>query len=149
MLHLLTHIRNEIQAAFAPPDPKRYAHMSVKPWNWDGEFEGKTDIKGGAILVNKTTQTFEFGQYANIKIEDYLTALDIQELRARKLNPDNPAYTKCKEYFSKNPFCNEKDMAPMSVGDQSKGEYFAGVSINTCEKVLAAFRAYIEDKPTF
>lgn len=146
---ILKEITAAIRSEFAPQDPKRFAHLSVKPWNWNGEFEAKEDKKGGAILVNRSTNTYEFGQYANIKIDEYLTALDIQELRARKLNPDNPAYTKCKEYFAANPYCNEKDMAPMSVGDQSKGEYFAGVSINTCEKVLAAFRAYIEDKPTF
>ncbi len=146
---ILLEIKDAVAYSFAPQDPKRFATTGATPWNWNGEYEGKIETKGGAILVNKTTQTFEFGQYSNIKIEPYLTALDIQELRARKLNPDNPAYSKCKEYFAANPFCNEKDMAPMSAGDQSQGEYFAGVSINTCEKVLAAFRAYIEDKPTF
>lgn len=147
MWGIIKEIRAAVLSEFASPDPKRYAVAA--PWNWSGEFEKVEDKRGGAILVNKSTNTFEFGQYANVKIEPYLTALDIKELRARKLNPDNPAYTKCKEYFAVNPYCFEKDMAAMSVGDQSKGEYFAGVSANTCEKVLAAFRAFIEDKPTF
>lgn len=133
-----------VRSEFAPQDPKRFAHLSVPPWNWNGEFEAKTETRGGAILVDEVRSVWEFGQYANVKIEPYLTALDIQELRARNLNPDNPAYTKCKEYFSKNPFCNESDMAPMSGGDD-----FKGLAVNTCEKVLAAFRAYLVDKPTF
>lgn len=141
---MFTSIIREIRAAFSPPNPKRFAHLSVYPTNWNGENEGKTETRGGPILVNQTTKTFEFGQYANIEIPPYLTALDIKELRARDLNPDNPAYTKCKEYFSKNPYCTKKELAA-----ESKGEYHDGISINTAEKVLAAFRMYLEAKPTF
>ena len=146
---IFSEIKEAIASAFAEPDPLRFAHLSTYPANWNGELEGKQSRKGGAILVDEVRSVWEFGEYANVKIEDYLTAIDIQELRARKLNPDNPAYSKCKQYFSKNPFCTESDMAAVSAGDQSKGEYFAGVSPNTCEKVLAAFRAYLVDKPTF
>lgn len=142
-------IKQVVTSAFAEPDPLRFAHLSTYPANWNGELEGKQGRRGGAILVDDVRSVWEFGEYANVKIEPYLTALDIQELRARNLNPDNPAYSKCKEYFSKNPFCNESDMAPMSGGDESKGEYFKGLAVNTCEKVLAAFRAYLVDKPTF
>lgn len=144
MLALFKEIRNEIKAAFAPPDPKRFAHLSVRPWNWNGEYEAKEEKKSGAILVDEIRNAWEFGRYASVEIPDYLTDLDKQGLKKFNLAPDNPAYSNCKKYFSNNPFCTKKELAANS-GD----EYSEGIMPETAAKVLAAFRAFLVDKPTF
>jgi hypothetical protein len=146
-MNLFSSIRTLISPP--PPDPKRFA-VSAAPWNWNGEYEAKDDgKKGGAILVNEHTKTFEFGQYSGIEIPECLTDLDRQELRRVGLAPDEPYYAKCKAYFAKNPHCKKKDLAANSGGDAELGEYWDKISIHTAQKVLAAFRAFLVDKPTF
>jgi hypothetical protein len=144
MLSIFQSIRNEIKAAFEPADPKRFSTVGATPWNWNGEFEKRDDRKGGPILTNRETQTFEFGQTGLIEIPEYLTELDVQELRKRNLDPNNPAYAICKAYFSKMRFCTKTELAANSGDD-----YNEGIMPETAAKVLAAFRAYLVDKPTF
>lgn len=133
-----------VVSEFAAPDPLRFAHASTTPWNWHGENEAKEDNKGGAILVNKERRVFEFGAYSNIEIDEHLNDLDIQELQKRNLDPENPAYANCKAYFSKMRYCTKVELAANS-GD----EYNEGIKPETAAKVLAAFRAFLVDKPTF
>ena len=123
------------------PDPKRYAAQSA-PHNWNGTVN--VDAKrSGAVLVNQETNTFEFGR-TNVEIPEHLTDLDKKGLQARGLDPENPAYAACKKYFAKMPFCNKQDLAANSSGDD-----FQGITPNTAKNVLAAFREYLIDKPTF
>lgn len=143
MLQFLTHIKSEFQSAFAAPDPMRFASESVPPPNWFGELERKKDRSTGAILVNEETNTFEFGR-TRVDIPEHLTALDIQGLINRKLDPNNPAYAKCKAYFSKMPFCTKDELSANSSGDG-----FDGIKPNTAKDVLGAFRAFLVDKPSF
>lgn len=143
MLNIFRHIRAELASAFAAPRPDRYAHLSVVPPNWNGELERKADKSSGAILVNAATQTFEFGR-TRIDIPEHLTSLDIQGLRNRGLDPENPAYAKCKAYFSKMPFCTKEDLAANSSGPDHEG-----IKPNTAKDVLGAFRAFLVDKPSF
>ena len=124
-----------------PPDPKRYAAQSA-PHNWNGKVED-TGKRSGAVLVNERTNTFEFG-HTNVNISEELTDLDIKGLKSRGLDPGNPAYAACKKYFSKMPFCNKQDLAANSSGDD-----FQGITAHTAKNVLAAFREYLIDKPTF
>lgn len=125
-----------------PADPRRFA-QEAPPWNWHGDAETGMGKKSGPVLVNQRTQTFEFGRIVN-GVPPFLTDLDRAELRARDLNPDNPAYARCKEYFSKMPFCTAKEMAANSGGPD-----FEGLKASTCKDVLAAFRVGIVEKPTF
>ena len=143
MLHLLTTLRNKIQAVFAPPDPMRFAGHSQPAPNWFGELERKVDKSTGAILVNASTNTYEFGR-TKVEIPEHLTALDIQGLKNRGLDPANPAYAKCKAYFSKMPFCTKEDLAANSSGPDHEG-----IKANTAKDVLGAFRAFLVDKPSF
>ena len=124
-----------------PPDPKRYAAQSA-PYNWNGTVNVDTR-RGGAKLVNEKTNTFEFG-LSSVEIPEDLTDLDKKGLQARGLDPENPAYAACKKYFAKMPFCNKQDLAANSSGDD-----FQGITPNTAKNVLAAFREYLIDKPTF
>ena len=126
---------------YEKPDPKRYAVESA-PHNWNGTVE-HTGKKSGAVLVNANTNTFEFGR-TNIEIPEQLTDLDKKGLQARGLDPENPAYAACKKYFAKMPFCNKQDLAANSSGDD-----FQGITPNTAKNVLAAFREYLIDKPSF
>ena len=131
----------ELKAAFAPPDPKRFA-VAAPPPNWFGG--GKVDVKrSGPVLVNERTQTFEFGR-TSVEIPEHLTELDKQELRKRGLDPEQPYYAACKAYFSKRPFCNKEELAANSGGDD-----WPPITPNTAKNVLAAFRAFLVDKPTF
>lgn len=123
------------------PDPKRYAAESA-PHNWNGTVNVDTK-RSGAVLVNPETNTFEFGR-TNVEIPEHLTDLDKKGLQARGLDPENPAYAACKAYFSKMPFCNKQDLAANSSGDD-----FQGITPNTAKNVLAAFREYLIDKPSF
>lgn len=134
---------NDLKAAFAPPDPKRFAVHSVPPPNWFGELEHKVDRTSGAILVNKDTNTYEFGR-TRVDIPEHLTDLDIEGLRKRGLDPENPAYAACKRYFSKMPFCTKEDLAANSGGPDHEP-----IKANTAKDVLGAFRAFLVDKPTF
>jgi hypothetical protein len=136
-------ILNEVRAAFAQPDPMRFASLSVPPPNWFGELERKVDKSTGAILVNKDTNTYEFGR-TRVEIPEHLTDLDIKGLQNRKLDPTNPAYAKAKAYFSKMPFCTKEDLAANSSGPDHEG-----IKPNTAKDVLGAFRAFLVDKPTF
>ena len=133
-----------VRDALATPDPRRFATTGATPYNWNGEHSGTKEVKGGAILVDEVRRVFEFGRYSNEEIPDYLTDLDKEGLRAYKLDPENPAYTSCKEYFSKNPYCHEHELAA-----NSSGEFHKGIKANTAVKVLAAFRVGLVDKPTF
>lgn len=143
MLHLLTTIRNKIKAAFASPDPMRFAGHSRPAPNWFGELERVNDRSTGAILVNASTNTYEFGR-TKVEIPEHLTALDIQGLKNRGLDPNNPAYAACKAYFSKMPFCTKEDLAANSSGPDHEG-----IKANTAKDVLGAFRAFLVDKPSF
>lgn len=143
MLNLLQNIRKEFQAAFAQPDPMRFAELSQPAPNWFGELERKADKSTGAILVNKDTNTYEFGR-TRVEIPEHLTPLDIQGLQNRKLDPTNPAYAAAKAYFAKMPFCTKEDLAANSSGPD-----FEGIKPNTAKDVLGAFRAFLVDKPSF
>lgn len=143
MLNPFRHIIQEFQAAFAPPDPMRFAEHSTPPPNWFGELERKKDKSTGAILVNADTNTYEFGR-TKVEIPEHLTSLDIQGLKNRGLDPTNPAYAACKAYFSKMPFCTKDDLAANSSGPD-----FEGIKANTAKDVLGAFRAFLVDKPSF
>jgi len=135
---------NLLRSIFAPPDPMRFAGESTPPPNWFGELEKVPEQRRDrAILVNEATNTFEFGQ-PRIDIPEHLTAKDCEELRKRGLNPDNPAYAACKRYFSKMPYCSKADLAA-----NSEGQDFEGITQHTAKDVLAAFRAFLVDKPTF
>lgn len=143
MLHRFRAILNDVRAAFAEPDPLRFAHMSTPAPNWNGELVGVRKQASGPVLVNKETVTFEFGR-TDVHIDPFLTALDIQELRKRKLDPDNPAYATAKSYFAKMPFCNKEDLAANSGGPTHEA-----IKPNTAKDALGAFRAFLVDKPTF
>ena len=143
MLNPFRHIVKEFQAAFAPLDPMRFAEYSAPPPNWFGELERKIDRSTGAILVNADTNTYEFGR-TKVEIPEHLTALDIQGLKNRGLDPTNPAYAACKAYFAKMPFCTKDDLAANSGGPD-----FEGIKANTAKDVLGAFRAFLVDKPSF
>jgi len=132
-----------MQAGELHPDPMRFAVHSVPPPNWFGELERIKDRTTGAILVNPTTQTFEFGR-TKVEIPEHLTDLDKQGLKNRGLDPANPAYTKCKAYFSKMPFCTKEDLAANSSGPDHEG-----IKANTAKDVLGAFRQFLVDKPSF
>lgn len=135
-----------IKSAFAPPDPMRFAHLSEPAPNWFGELERRPDKSTGAILVNAKTNTYEFGR-TKIDIPEHLTPLDIQGLRNRGLAPDgdfSESYAACKVYFSKMPFCTKYDMAA-----NLKAGGFKELSPETIKDVLAAFRAFLVDKPSF
>lgn len=142
-MNLFTRIRQELRATFGPQDPMRFAGHSNPPQNWFGELERKQDRTSGAILVNKDTQTFEFGR-TKIDIPEHLTDLDIKGLQNRGLDPTNPAYAACKAYFSKMPYCNKDELAA-----NSGGPYHEGIKANTAKDVLGAFRAFLVDKPSF
>jgi len=144
MTNPLRTIFKEFQAAFATPDPKRFATTSATPWNWNGEHSGKEMPKGGAILVNEERRVFEFGRYSSEEIEEHLTDLNKQCLRKYNLDPEQPYYAQCKRYFSKNPYCTKKELAANSGGD-----HFDPIKPDTAAKVLAAFRVGLVDKPTF
>lgn len=132
------------RSIFATPDPMRFSGESMPPPNWFGELE-KAPVKdrSGAILVNPATNTYEFGRLT-VDIPEHLTAKDCEELRKRGLNPDNPAYAACKRYFSKMPYCTKVELAANSDGPD-----FEGITQHTAKDVLAAFRAFLVDKPTF
>lgn len=147
-MNILTRIKQELKATFGPQDPMRFAVHSVPPPNWFGELERKQDRTSGAILVNKDTQTFEFGR-TKVNIPEHLTALDIKGLQSRGLDPNNPAYTACKAYFSKMPFCVKEELAANSSGKLPDGTPFEGIKANTAKDVLGAFRAFLVDKPSF
>lgn len=134
---------NFLTRLFQKPDPKRFAHLSTPAPNWHGELVGVKRKETGPVLVNKETVTFEFGR-TDVHIEPHLTALDIQELKNRRLDPTNPAYAKAKAYFSKMPFCTKEDLAANSGGLD-----FEGIKPNTAKDVLGAFRAFLVEKPTF
>jgi hypothetical protein len=142
--NILTTIRTQISAAFAEPDPLRFAEVGAAPSNWRGELVVKNTPKGGPILTNKDTRTFEFGQYSTALIHEHLTELDKECLQTYNLDVENPAYALCKRYFAANPYCTKTELAA-----NSSDTYTKGISANTAAKVLAAFRAYLEDKPTF
>lgn len=135
---------SDIRAALfpPPPDPKRFAPKSP-PFNWHGDQVRVSAPKSGPVLVNPVTQTFEFGRTLP-EIAEYLTDLDRAGLRKRNLNPDNPAYAAAKAYFSKMPFCGPEDLATNSAGIDHEG-----ISAGTAKDVLAAFREFLEGKPTF
>lgn len=136
---------SEIKAVFAPQDPKRFSSGIVAPPNWFGELESKPkDIKGGAILTDAVRNVFEFGRYADEDIPEHLTDFDKSNLRKYNLDPEQPYYTKCKAYFSKNPYCKKAELSA-----NSSGEYHEGISVETAGKVLAAFRVGLVNKPTF
>lgn len=135
-------IFNEIKAAFST-SPKRYAPPAAPP-NWFGELEGRKQPKAGAVLVDSRTRTFEFGRTIE-GISPHLTEADRASLAKRNLDPDNPAYARCKEYFAKMPFCGKKDMAAASADEFGLG----GISANTAKDVLGAFREFMVAKPSF
>ncbi len=147
MINPLRHIFQEFQAAFAPPDPMRFAVHSSPPPNWFGELERKVDrTTSGPVLVNQQTNTYEFDR-ARVDVLPDLTDLDKKGLRARGLNPDGdfkPAYEAAKRYFSKQPFCKKEALAANSVTDEHPG-----FTIHTAKDVLAAFNAFLVDKPSF
>lgn len=138
---------NFFRSIFATPDPMRFSGESMPPPNWFGELE-KAPVKdrSGAILVNPVTNTYEFGRLT-IDIPEHLTAKDCEELRKRGLNPEGDyklAYEACKRYFSKMPYCTKAELAANSDGPDHEG-----ITQNTAKDVLAAFRAFLVDKPTF
>jgi hypothetical protein len=141
MMGAIHELINTIKSAFAEPDPKRFA-LSAPPPNWNG-VKADTGKRSGAVLVNERTNTFEFGR-TNVDIPEHLTELDKAALSKRGLDPGNPAYTACKAYFAKMPMCDRKDLAA-----NSGGEDFPGITAHTAKNVLAAFREYLIDKPTF
>lgn len=147
MLSIFQSIKQEFQAAFAQPDPMRFAECSTPPPNWFGELEGKRDTrKSGPILVNEETNTFEFDRTI-ADIPTHLTELDKAGLRARGLNPDgpfNPAYEAAKIYFSKQPFCSRKDLAA-----NSKTNDHDGFTAETAKHVRDAFKSSLIAKPSF
>lgn len=140
MISFLTTIRSLINPP--PADPKRFA-PTVAPFNWNGDAVAKPGKGSGAILVNRETNTYEFGRH-DVQIDPNLTDLDIKGLQKRGLDPTNPAYAKAKEYFAKMPFCTKDELAANSSGDG-----FEGIKPNTAKDVLGAFRAFLVDKPTF
>jgi len=141
MMGAIHDLISTIKGAFSEPDPKRFA-LSAPPPNWNG-VKVDTGKRSGAVLVNERTNTFEFGR-TNVEIPEHLTELDKRGLQARGLDPENPAYAACKAYFSKMPFCNKQDLSANSSGDD-----FPGITAHTAKNVLAAFREYLIDKPTF
>lgn len=144
MLRFIKSIATEFNAAFGPQDPLRFSAAITAPPNWFGELEAlPKKERDGAILVNRETNTYEFGR-VGVEIDPNLTALDIEGLRKKKLDPNNPAYAKCKLYFSKMPFCNKEDLAA-----NSGGETHDPIKPHTAKDVLAVFRAFLVDKPTF
>lgn len=128
----------ELKAAFAPPDPKRFAGLSTPPQNWNGELVGKKGKKSGVIDMGGGVYEFASANaYESIDIEPTLTAADRKGLRDKNLNPDNPNYTTAKAYFAKNPGCSKKDMANAS-----------GIGPETAKDVIAVFNRNIFSSPT-
>lgn len=147
MTTFIQSIRAEIQAAFAPLDPLRFAGHSQPPPNWFGELEGKK-IKStsGPVLVNEETNTFEFDRTIS-NVPAYLTDLDKAGLRSRGLNPDGPfkpAYEAAKAYFSKQTGCSKADLAA-----NSKTYDHDGFTAETAKHVRDAFKAALILKATF
>lgn len=131
-----------LKSAFSPPDPKRFAHLSVYPTNWNGEMEGQNKKRRGinerVVLVNKGTGEFEFpdaSPFDGIEIDPRLTEKDAAGLKAHGYNPDNPAYHVAKRYFAKNPGCGKKEIAENSAPPFGKP-----LSAETMKDVLAVFR---------
>lgn len=147
MISLFTPIRDAFKAAFAEPDPMRFAGMSTPAPNWHGELvTQQTKYTSGPVLVNESTRTFEFDK-ARVDVSEELTDLDIKGLQARGLNPFGefaPAYAAAKRYFAKQPFCKKEELAANSATN-----LHPGFTANTAKDVLAAFNAFLAGKPTF
>lgn len=147
MFHHITAIIQEVRAAFAPPPPDRFAHLSVPAPNWNGELVGvKQKSTSGPVLVNEETNTFEFDRTIS-GVPAYLTELDRQGLRSRGLNPDGPfkpAYEAAKAYFAKQTGCSKVELAA-----NSKTSDHDGFTAETAKHVRDAFKASITVKPSF
>lgn len=131
-----------LKSAFSPPDPKRFAHLSVYPTNWNGEMEGQNKKRRGinerVVLVNEDKGEFEFpdaSPFDGIEIDPRLTEKDAAGLKAHGYNPDNPAYHVAKRYFAKNPGCGKKEIA-----ENSAPPFGRPLSPETMKDVLAVFR---------
>jgi hypothetical protein len=144
-MNFFASIFQEVRGAFTQPDPKRFAALSKPAPNWFGELEGKAPQKQrtGPTLVDEVRSVWEFDRTIP-DIPAHLTAVDIEALKSYGLDPNNPAYSKCKAYFSKQPYCTKADLAANSGGDDHEG-----IKAHTAKDVLAAFRKSVVGKPSF
>lgn len=144
-MRIFASIFAEFRGAFTTPDPMRFAGMSQPAPNWFGELEGKAKQKqtSGPTLVDEVRSVWEFDRTIP-DVPAHLTERDVEALKSYGLDPNNPAYAKCKAYFSKQPYCTKSEMAANSGGEDHEP-----LKAHTCKDVLAAFRKSVVGKPSF
>lgn len=139
-------ILTAISQLISPPqrDPKRFAAVSEYIPNWNGENVGMRS-KGTVndrVHIDDTTRQVEFtdgaNPYSGIDIPAHLTDKDVEWIRGKKLDPNNPKYTKAKAFFSLRPWCNKEEMAEAS-----------GIAAETAKDLIPGFkRAISHHSPT-
>jgi hypothetical protein len=120
---------------FTRQDPKRFANAFEYAPGFHGELEGAKDPKSiyEKVLIdnNRNVIFTDKDPFAGIEISASLSEKDIMWLRKKNLDPTNPAYSKAKAYWAKNPACDKKDLAEAAnIGKETAKDVISGFRKN-------------------